>query len=258
MVRAKSKDVVANDVPMPVGTRYSGIVDELKVEISSGVYALGAKLPTEFDLCSRFGVSRSTVRQALAELESAGLVVRRQGSGTTVVAREPVLRYSLTVASVADVSRYTSETVFDIHEFAAKVSEIDSRRLQLGAPTEWRLWRGLRRPAVGGLPIGIVSAYVPTAYLPSMTGLSTPRRQPIFEHIARANGLVVTGIEQRISATVISAEESELLRTPAGTPALAITRRFLSSGGLIEVAETIHPSDRFSYEILLALDESSS
>ncbi len=257
MVRAKSKDVVANDAPVPAGTRYSGIVDELKTEIASGEYPLGAKLPTEFELCTRFGVSRSTVRQALAELESAGLVVRRQGSGTTVVAREPVLRYSLTVASVADVSRYGSETFFDILEFASKVNEVDSRRLQLGAPTEWRLWRGVRRPAVGGLPIGLISAYVPTVYLPSMAGLGTPRREPIFEHIARANGLVVTGIEQRITATVISAEESELLRTPAGTPALAITRRFLSSGGLIEVSEGIHPSDRFSYEILLALDDSS-
>jgi len=52
--------------------------------IRSGLFADGAKLPTERSLSERLGVSRSAVRDALAVLESSGLVTRIVGSGTYV------------------------------------------------------------------------------------------------------------------------------------------------------------------------------
>ena len=55
-------------------------------------------------------------------------------------------------------------------------------------------------------------------------------------------------------ATVVDADEGRVLQTPTGTPALTITRRFVSGPGLLEVSETIYPADRFSYEIRLERD----
>jgi DNA-binding FadR family transcriptional regulator len=52
--------------------------------VRSGTFAPGDKLPTERVLSNRLGVSRSAVRDALAVLESAGLVARIVGSGTYV------------------------------------------------------------------------------------------------------------------------------------------------------------------------------
>jgi GntR family transcriptional regulator len=235
-------------------SRYSSVAHALKAEIAAGNFEIGAKLPTEFELCHRFDVSRSTVRQALAELESAGLVRRRQGSGTTVVAREPALRYSLSIASEADILQFTSETYLEFTELAAPVSAADSRRLRLGAPSEWRVWRGLRQSAGGGLPLGVATVYVPVAYTDTMREMGTRAKGAIFEHIASSIGLTLTAIEQEISATVVDTEESDALKTPIGTPALSIMRRFLCDQRLIEVAETIYPSDRFSYEIRLERD----
>ena len=57
--------------------------------VASGEYAPGARLPPELELASRFGVSRTVVREAVARLKSAGLVESRQGSGVFV--REPNL-----------------------------------------------------------------------------------------------------------------------------------------------------------------------
>jgi GntR family transcriptional regulator len=56
----------------------------LEQEISSGRWAPGARLPSEPELCERYGLSRTTVRQALARLEQRNLIERRKGQGTFV------------------------------------------------------------------------------------------------------------------------------------------------------------------------------
>jgi GntR family transcriptional regulator len=233
------------------GTRYSSVAHALKAEIAEGHHDIGSRLPTEFELCQRFGVSRSTVRQALVELESAGLVRRRQGSGTTVVAREPALRYSLSVNSEADILRFASETMLALTEFGVPVTSVDGRRLRLGTPTQWRVWRGLRQMATDGSPLGIAAVYVPATYTPLMKALGQSTTRAIFEYLAEANGLTITTIEQEISATMVDLEESEVLKTPPGTPALAVMRRFVAGQRLIEVSETIFPTDRFTYSLRL-------
>ncbi|MBV8293912.1 MAG: GntR family transcriptional regulator, partial [Mycobacterium sp.] len=53
-------------------------------EIARGALASGAALPTEQALCDQFGVSRITVRRALADLAEQGYIERRQGVGSFV------------------------------------------------------------------------------------------------------------------------------------------------------------------------------
>ncbi|MEJ5253069.1 MAG: GntR family transcriptional regulator [Chthonomonadetes bacterium] len=65
-------------------TLYRQIYHTLKADIVSGHYPPGAQLPTETELMHRFGVSRVTVRHALALLQREGLVVRIPAKGTFV------------------------------------------------------------------------------------------------------------------------------------------------------------------------------
>lgn len=60
------------------------LYEKLYGAILSGTYQPGDKLPSENDLCKRFGVSRVTVRAALAQLVSEGLITKRQGKGAFV------------------------------------------------------------------------------------------------------------------------------------------------------------------------------
>lgn len=63
---------------------YIQISELLTREIAAGHWADGARLPTEADLAGKLGVAVGTLRKALADLESRGMLERRQGSGTYV------------------------------------------------------------------------------------------------------------------------------------------------------------------------------
>lgn len=61
------------------------VVEALAAQIVTGTMAVGAAVPPEQVLCESFGVSRSVIRESLKLLEEKGLVVIRQGHGTTVL-----------------------------------------------------------------------------------------------------------------------------------------------------------------------------
>ena len=65
---------------------YYQIEENIRQRIESGEWPKGAKLPSEPELTAQFGVSRATVRQAISNLVSSGLLIRKQGSGTFVAA----------------------------------------------------------------------------------------------------------------------------------------------------------------------------
>ncbi|KMO95565.1 GntR family transcriptional regulator [Streptomyces roseus] len=68
--------------------RYLEIADALRTAILSGEYAVGAQLPSESDLATRWSASRGTVRQAVATLAAEGLIGSRQGARRIVLRHE--------------------------------------------------------------------------------------------------------------------------------------------------------------------------
>ena len=63
---------------------YRQISEILRDRIQKGIFKPGSRIPTEHELCESFGVSRISVRQALAELVNDRMLEKRQGSGTYV------------------------------------------------------------------------------------------------------------------------------------------------------------------------------
>ena len=86
--------------------KYLKVADTLRREIAEGKFRDGEKLMTEEALRDRFGVSRQTVRQAIALLEEDGLVDRQRGSGTYVchgVRKHPgVIRVGVVTTYITD------------------------------------------------------------------------------------------------------------------------------------------------------------
>ena len=91
--------------PRQGGKLAERLVGELAGEIRGGTLRPGQRLPTEAETVSRFGVSRTVVREALSRLQAAGLVETRHGVGTFVAAkREGGLRADAAeIATVIDL-----------------------------------------------------------------------------------------------------------------------------------------------------------
>jgi DNA-binding FadR family transcriptional regulator len=86
------------------------IVDDLRGQILSGALPDGARLPSEQELATHYGVSGPTVREAIRVLTAMGLLSTRNGSRTTVTARSD----ALLVISIASVVQFEKMGAADV------------------------------------------------------------------------------------------------------------------------------------------------
>lgn len=88
--------------------RSARVYDEMLARIVEGDWAVGDRLEPEARLAESFGVSRPVLREALARLRDAGLIVSRQGAGSTVAKRPdaaPATPMVAPLASIEDMQR---------------------------------------------------------------------------------------------------------------------------------------------------------
>jgi DNA-binding FadR family transcriptional regulator len=82
------------------------VVDRLREEIRAGSWPVGSKIPTEAQLVATYGVSRTSVREAVRSLVQLGLLETRQGDGTYVIAEDEVaavLQHAIDAATENEV-----------------------------------------------------------------------------------------------------------------------------------------------------------
>src|ERR1700689_2591152 len=91
-------------------SRYRDIAAELQKEIRLATHPIGGLLPTETRLMARFSASRQTVRESLRIITEQGLIVRRAGLGSGVIATEPPVLFTHSVKSLTEWLRYSNET----------------------------------------------------------------------------------------------------------------------------------------------------
>lgn len=85
---------------------FEACVEQLATTIRLGVYPLGSTLPSERELAARLGVSRATLREAMAALREAGLVETTRGrGGGTVVTLKPRTPSAKAAARIAPERR---------------------------------------------------------------------------------------------------------------------------------------------------------
>ena len=243
------------------GPRYLQVARELTAAIAIGQYQVGDQLPTELELCKHFKISRFTAREAVRVLSSAGLITRRQRIGTVVIATPADARYTHAAASVGDLLQYAQDTELKLM-FIGRVPLAKDKAMQFGAAVgeEWVYAMGMRQESVltsakgqekAGRPICITRLYLS----PELGGIEArlrDRKTAVYAMIEREYGVVIQRVEQYLQSVALDAEDAANLGCAAGSPALLIVRRYFDDRGrLVEVAENMHPGDRFIYHMQL-------
>ena len=236
--------------------QYALIAQALMDDIRRGRYALGDMLPAEVDLCTQFGVSRHTIREAMRLLIQRGLVSRQRGIGTHVAATEPHAHYTQSTASIADLPRYVEETRLVVKELEDVIADEElADLLECPVGQRWLHAHGSRHVGRGKEPIALTDVYVTAAYSGIKDAIGSAR-VPVYTLIERQYGERVAEVKQRIDAVVIAPRQAKALDVRPGSAALVITRRYYSaSGALLEVAINLHPADRFSYTTSLHMTQ---
>ena len=237
--------------------RYLQIARELTAAITSGRYPVGSRLPTELELCEHFAISRFTAREAVRVLSSAGLVTRRQRVGTVVIATPDEARYTHAASSVSDLFQYAKDTELRL-VYIGKLALARERAQQFGAQVgdEWTYAMGLRtesalEPGKTGRPICVTRLFL-SPVLAGIDAKLRERKTAVYAIIEREYKVNIQRVEQELQSVALDADDAANLGSEPGSPALLVLRRYFDDRDqLLEVAENIHPGDRFTYRMQL-------
>jgi DNA-binding GntR family transcriptional regulator len=228
--------------------RYEEIKATLVADIKAGVFPVGSLLPTEHELCRRFGASRFTVRQALTGLQDAGLIERRSGVGSMVLAQEEQETFVHSLTSLTELLRYPYETHRrDISRQRITASPEQAHLLRCSPGEEWVRVQGVRIARGSKFPFSWADIFVRPRF-ESVFDLPNPKGEPVYRQIERQLDYRIARAHVEIFAGQITAELSGPMQIEEGTPALNIIRRYSGSDGAIFlVTYTVHPANRFVF-----------
>lgn len=166
----------------------SGLIDravnQLRDRISSGDWPVGSKIPTEPALTELLGVGRNTVREAVQSLVHAGLLVRRQGSGTYVLSDSELM-----VVMGREIAGATQQHVLEIR----RSLEVESARLAAvrRTPADIAVLRDLNTARQDAFAIGDVDLMVSSdlaLHRAIAAAAGNPVLQSLYENLIDAIG----------------------------------------------------------------------
>lgn len=208
--------------------RYIQIRELLHREIAAGHYKVGERLPVESELAAQLGVAIGTLRKALAQLESDGMLERRQGSGTYV-------KSSLNSQAVYQFFRLefidgggmpSADTLTVKPRTDAFVAG------QLGLEEEVLLWRIRRLRYLNRTPIAAEEMWIDHSHDPNLN--AEVLHESLYKHYRDHFSFWITHIEDRISCT--------------GAPGWVAKRLGLSKGDGVGWVERVSWSNREKIE----------
>ncbi|MEW9804681.1 GntR family transcriptional regulator [Mesorhizobium marinum] len=230
--------------PLPL---WFQIAERLRQAIADGTFAAGDALPSESQLNEVFGISRATSRTALDSLEQEGLIVRKSGRGSIVLAprvEQPAMEmYGFSEDMRQRGLRPSYQTIFAGRARAnVEVSEALGIRVNSPIYHSRRVLRADEQPvglALSWLPLGIFGEVAP----PTIEELNS---NSLYRWLNEKCGVKVAGARETIEATQAEADAAAQLELVAGAALLVVRRRSDTAEGLpVEYAILLFRSDRY-------------
>jgi GntR family transcriptional regulator len=231
--------------PVPL---YHQLAEQLTAAISGGTLLPGDPFENELAMADRLGLSRPTVRRAIAELVNKGLLVRRRGIGTTV-ANQMVHRRAELTSLYDDLVREGRKPRTDVLSLVCDAK--DERAAEaLGLPPGTPLVAIVRLRYAGDMPLAIMRNWLP----PTMEDLTADQlEEDGLYAVLRARGIRPTVARQRIGARNATAEERRTLHMSKAEPLVTMTRSaYDADGSPVEFGDHCYRADQYSVDVIVS------
>jgi GntR family transcriptional regulator len=221
----------------------------LRTAIKDGLLRPDQALPSESELIDRFGVSRTVVREALAELVRRGLIYKIRAKGSFVAPVSPDLSFiGSTLGSSADLTasgRTSSTRVLEQEAGRADADEAAALNIPLGSDVV----RLRRLRSVDGKPWLLVHTTLPRALFPGVLRANLENHS-LYDHLRRHYGVSPAGADRWLQAVVPEPEEAELLQLGPGVPVLRIESvAWDATNTRFEYYRALHRSDESRFYV---------
>lgn len=218
----------------------------LREDIAAGVYRPGALLPSENEICERYDVSRSVVRQTFANLAHAGLVRTERGRGSFVAEQKLHERF------VQRATGFYDDLTRMGLQIQTRVVRQDFVDLPLQVRDFLKTARGLRIDrvrSVDGRVLAFVTTYIPEDRCPGLEHQDLNDRS-LYAHLDATYGLRVRTGRRTVEAVAAQGEVVTHLEVAEGTPLLLLRSASLAEDGqALEWFEAWHRADRTMFEV---------
>jgi GntR family transcriptional regulator len=205
----------------------------------------GSPIPTERSLAAEFDVSRTTVRQALADLTVEGRLLRVQGKGT--FAAEPKVAQRLQLSSYTEdmraQGREPSSKLIDISEIPAEGELTTLLGVRAGA----KVLRMQRLRLADGEPMAIETTHLPLGRFRGLRKYLQPGGS-LYQVLRDRFDVEMGHAEETIETALAGPHEAELLGADVGMPMLLLSRHsFDTSERPVEWVRSVYRGDRYKF-----------
>jgi len=235
--------------PQPAVALHHQIKEDLFLHLRSERFAPGLALPSEAVLCEHYGVSRGTLRRAIADLVSDGYLERYRGRGTFV-----------------SRSKLESGVVGSYNRFNVVGPPLDAggrillcRRIRaakdigamLGVSAGTSLWMLERVRFTNGMPVSLQTSFLPLELCPGLARQNLAERH-LIDVLDDVYGVHLGSAVEYVEPTVADGHAARQLGVRLRTPLFQIERTTYTVGGVIaEYRRAVLRGDVYRYRIEL-------
>lgn len=207
------------------------------------------KMLSEREICTKYDISRTTVRQALGELENIGYIYKISGKGSFVSGHESSRKnlidtYSFTEQMRAIGKNPTTEVVrFEIVESYEEIAE------QMGIKSREMVYFLKRIRFADGIPMMIENSYLPISLFKGLEE-SLIASKPLYDLFKEDFGQSISYADEEFVAALVKPKIAKVLDVPTNSACLNLKRTtYNQKNQVLELTFSTARSDQFVYKI---------